>query len=202
MNESTRHLWWSASDEKRRMADEIYAEAVRTYREFGLPYIPSRLERECQYDFRLCSLVAYRMVTDIFAGADEWAGLSPEPWCLTLEYPYPSGPAGAPEWFPMQFAGTIGYDRLFRINRCAFSSPDSVIGFGKFAPGFELPFKILKGLKFIGRSGGWTFFKLDPESTDDMTAMLLLPLEKNFEIEFAHFPHDGEKRIIFRWIDS
>ena len=96
MKESTRHLWWSASDEKCRMADEIYAEAERTYREFGLPYIPSRLERECQYDFKLCSLVAYRMVTAIFAGADEWAGLSPDSWCLTLEYPYPSGPAGAP----------------------------------------------------------------------------------------------------------
>lgn len=112
------------------------------------------------------------------------------------------GPGGSAGVVAHAVRRTIGYDRLFRINRCAFSSPDSVIGFGKFAPGFELPFKILKGLKFIGRSGGWTFFKLDPESTDDMTAMLLLPLEKNFEIEFAHFPHDGEKQIIFRWIDS
>lgn len=39
------------------------------------------------------------------------------------------------------------------------------------------------------------------DSTDDMTGMLYSALEKDFTIEFAHFPHDGERLFVYRWGD-
>lgn len=97
----------------------------------------------------------------------------------------------------------MSFGHVFSINICAFSSDDSIIGFRNSE--YHLPqeyFKIIKGLRFVGTHENWTLFKLDVASTDDMTAMLYSALEKNFTIEFAHFPHEGGHRILFRWVDS
>lgn len=94
------------------------------------------------------------------------------------------------------------FGRVFSINHCAFSSPDSIIGFRNAEyDGPQEYFKVLKGLKFIGTHKNWVLFKLDSSSTNDMTGMLYSPLEKDFTIEFAHFPHDGERQFVYRWED-
>ncbi|MGN0223366.1 MAG: hypothetical protein ACI4AM_05000 [Muribaculaceae bacterium] len=104
---------------------------------------------------------------------------------------------------PIRYCGgNMCQGRWFSINHCAFSSPDSIIGFRNVE--YNAPqdmFKIFKGLKFIGTHGNWTLFKLDKDSTDDMTGLFYSPLEKDFTIEFAHFPHDAGHRVLFHWVD-
>ena len=109
----------------------------------------------------------------------------------------------AAEYFKDAAHGAAGpFGRVFAINHCAFTSPDSIIGFrnAEYSRPQEY-FKILKGLKYVGTVRNWVLFKLDRGSTDDMTGTLYSPLEKNFTIEFAHFPHDDDRRIIYRWED-
>lgn len=171
---------------KKQRADEIY-EYLKT--QLAIPYQP--ILDYCQNDFRLASLVAYRLAVDFFkdnishcAHPEELRRI--EPLLLPVNY----------------CGGDICFGRVFSINHCAFPSPDSIIGFRNSETTHPQEyFKILKGLKYIGCHNNWVFFKLDRSSTDDMTGMLYSPLEKNFTIEFAHFPHDGSRRFIYRWED-
>lgn len=171
---------------KQQKADEIYNE----YKKADiLPLLAHNLQNECQHDFKLCSLVAYRVMAAYYKMSENT--MFDEPKILNL-------------FKPIHYCGgDMSFGRVFSVNMCSFSSPDSIIGFRH--PQWDEPdtyFKIIKGLKYMSTLRNWTLFKLDGKSTDDMTAMLYLPLEKNFTIEFAHFPHDADRRILLRWIDS
>lgn len=172
---------------KKKKATEIY-EYLKSYKKEKIQFV-NILER-CQFDFKLASLVAYKLAVDTFL---ETVPILPV--AENLAHVEKS-------ILPVFYAGSIGFSRVFSINHCAFSSPDSIIGFRDAEK--KMPsnlFKILKGLKFIGTHDNWFLFKLDRDSTDDMTGMLATDLDKNFTVEFAHFPHHGERRVVYRWCD-
>ncbi|WP_301186907.1 hypothetical protein [uncultured Alistipes sp.] len=145
----------------------------------------------CQGDFRIASLVAYRAAAEYFKDAAHEDAYPEVMWHID------------PLYLPVRYCGgDMAFGRVFAINHCAFTSPDSIIGFrnAEYSRPQEY-FKILKGLKYVGTLRNWVLFKLDRDSTDDMTGTLYSPLEKNFTIEFAHFPHDADRRILYRWED-
>lgn len=173
---------------KKKKADEIYTDLIST------PLLKKSLRDilfRCQNDFKLSSLVAYKIAVAVFKDnvpmtpfAEELVDV--DDLILPVHY----------------CGGDMCFGRVFSINHCAFSSPDSIIGFRNSEyKGPQEYFKILKGLKLIGTHHNWVLFKLDRNSTDDMTGMLYSPLEKNFTIEFAHFPNNGERRFVYRWED-
>lgn len=186
-----------SAEEKRKKAEEIF-------NEFDKTYFPVDMPKACQEDFKMCSLVAYKLVKEFFDPkgkmdkdllASAWGGES-----------YLGMPLTGPEWLPIRYlAGNMCFGRVFSINLCAFPSKDSIIGMRDVKHSYPHPkeaFRILKGLKYIGDLKEWTLFKLDPASTDDMTAMLYTTHEKNFDLQFAHFPHEGGFRVLFFWVDS
>lgn len=165
--------------QKREKAEELYGR-------FGVSAVDM-----CQDDFKIASLIAYGAAADYYRDVRHH-DFNPDvlrrvsPFLLPVRY---SG-------------GDMCYGRVFAVNHCAFSSADSIIGFRDAENCWpQRHFKVLKGLKFIGCHENWVMFKLDRASTDDMTGMLYSPLEKNFTIEFAHFPHDASPRCVFRWLD-
>lgn len=185
------------AEEKRQKADEIF-------RDFSKMYLPRDMPEVCEHDFKMCSLVAYRLVKELYdsnsimdkdAIVSTWGGSSFLGWPLT-----------GPVWLPIRYlGGDMCFGRVFAFNICAFSSKDSIIGMRDVKYGNPHPkeaFRILKGLKYIGNYKEWTMLRLDPDSTDDMTAMLYTSHEKDFDIQFAHFPHEGGYRVLFHWIDS
>lgn len=174
-----------SQEAKKKKADEIYTEFTTPP-----PLFRNIIER-CQGDFKLASLVAYKIVVGVFMGNIPYS-----PFAEELEDIEKS-------ILPVHYCGgNMSFGRVFSINHCAFSSPDSIIGFRNSEDNQPQEyFKILKGLKLIGTHHNWVLFKLDRNSTDDMTGMLYSALEKNFTIEFAHFPHDGERRFVYRWED-
>lgn len=167
-------------DQKKKKAEEIF-------QKYGISSIEGRIE-----DYRIASLIGYKVAVGFYKDSipgtpfpEELAKINQ--LCLPIRY----------------IGGDMCFGRLFSINHCAFSSHDSIIGFrnSEYA-GPQQYFKIMKGLKYVGTLRNWVLFKLDRDSTDDMTGVLYSALEKNFTIEFAHFPHDSERRIIYRWEDS
>lgn len=173
-------------------------------------YLPFSFLRVCNYDFKTCSMAAYLPVKELYKSTDGNREREGEiiRYLGLISFDSDS-PIVGPGYLPVRFCTTVNYDLIFSINRCAFSSPDSIIGIKGIGcvPSFlngqkGALYRILKGMKFITIKDDWTFFKLDPETTDDMTAMIALQVEKNFEIEFAHFPHDSGPVTLFRWIDS
>ncbi len=186
-----------SSHEKRQKAEEIF-------NDFNKKYFPGDMPDFCQHDFKMCSLVAYKLVKELFSPdsnmnkqqiASSWDG----------EYNF-SRPLMGPNWLPIRYlGGNMDFGRVFAFNICAFSSKDSIIGMrdvNAAAPHPKEAFRVLKGLKYIGDYKEWTLFKLDQISTDDMTAMLYTCHEKNFDLQFAHFPHEGGYRVLFHWIDN
>lgn len=173
---------------KKKKADEIYAKLISPD-PFKEPL--QEILGRCQSDFKLASLVAYKIAVDLFK--DNVPG---SPFAEELDDVDKS-------ILPVHYCGgNMCFGRVFSINHCAFSSPDSIIGFRNSE--YDEPqeyFKVLKGLKLIGTHHNWVLFKLDRNSTDDMTGMLYSALEKDFTVEFAHFPHDGERRFVYRWAD-
>lgn len=197
-------------DEKRAEAEAIFQDCLNN--DIFLHDYLWVLERS-QHDFKTASLAAYLFASAMFnenynfcdnlkpkgttPGRDKIARLFDQP--IYDEH----RPIMAPYWAPVIYCGgNMVYGRVFSINHCAFSSHDSIIGFRNAEHGYPIEhYKILKGLKPAGVFDNWVLFKLDCNTTDDMTGMLYIPLEKNFTIEFAHFPHKGGKNIVFRWID-
>lgn len=177
-----------SSEAKKKKADEVYSE-LTSKSPFMIPL--HEILSRCQFDFKLASIVAYKLAVDAFKDnvptspfAEELAGI--EKSILPVYY----------------CGGNMCFGRVFSINHCSFSSPDSIIGFRNAE--YNAPqeyFKVLKGLKLVGTHHNWVLFKLDRNSTYDMTGMLYSALEKNFTIEFAHFPYDGERRFVYRWED-
>lgn len=173
---------------KKEKATEIYTELTSTST-FKIPM--KEILLRCQFDFKLASLVAYKLAVECFKDFVPTGPFAEELWDIERQI------------LPVYYCGgNMCFGRVFSVNHCAFSSPDSIIGFRNAEYGKPQEyFKILKGLKLIGTHHNWVLFKLDRNSTDDMTGMLYSALEKNFTIEFAHFPHDGERRFVYRWED-
>ena len=179
-------------------AYEKEAMAAELFRQYNEPPIMSktflhdsyRIMDICQNDFKLSSLLAYKIVADWFA--DEKAQFHS---CRLFKE--------NSIFLPVRYCGgDMCFGRVFAINHCAFSSADSIIGFrNSETDRSQEYFKIAKGLRYIGVHKNWTLFKLDKSSTDDMTGIIYSPLEKNFTIESAHFPYDSAERILFRWTD-
>ena len=146
------------------------------------------MNKVCQDDFKLCSLVVYWLTVNYLRDLNQEMYDVNKNWLKYLPVKY--------------CGGNMEFGRVFSINMCSFPSKDSIVGFrNKESETPQIHFKVLKGLDYIGTMENWTLFKLNPFSTDDMTAMLYSPLEKNFTIEFAHFPHDSYHRILYRWVD-
>lgn len=175
---------------KRKIAENVFNESK--------DHLPNDMMTVCQDDFKLCSLVGYKIVSAIYnvssSGTEEKAR-----FLKYLGLHDDRNPICRPLWAPVRYCGgNMEFGRVFAVNHCAFSSRDSIIGLKDTYS----EFRILKGLRHIGCLGEWRLFKLDPSTTDDMTGMLYTGHEKNFTIEFAHFPHEGGHRIVFRWEDS
>lgn len=197
-------------EEKRREAKSIFHECLNSDDYF---YSYEWIMKRCQHDFKTASLTAYLFASALYNEEisifdllkNKGVKSKKEKLIRMFEGGYDKqSPITAPYWAPVIYCGgNIEFGRVFSINHCAFSSHDSIIGFGNSESNYYPceDFKILKGLKYVGVSGGWTLLKLDKVSTDDMTGMIYLPLEKNFMIEFAHFPHKGGKNVVFRWED-
>ena len=173
-------------EQKKYIAERIFKDL-----DTPLPYDLQRIIDMCQNDLKLCSLVAYKIAVKMFKDPKYDAASSP------LYF------INNPAIMPVSYCGgNMSFGRVFAINHCAFSSPDSIVGFRNAEyRGPQEYFKISKGLKYVGTLDNWVLFKLDPRTTDDRTGILYSPLEKNFTIEFAHFPHDSGPRTIFRWLD-
>lgn len=150
-----------------------------------------RIIDACQGDMRLSSMVAYLVAADIFTEPKAQA------------YDYGVFDRGQAPVMPVSYCGgNMCFGRVFAVNHLAFSSPDSIVGFrNSECSEPQEYFKISKGLRLVGTLRNWVLFKLDASTTDDHTGILYSPLEKNFTIEFAHFPHDAGRRILFRWLD-
>lgn len=182
-------------------AEEKKREAEKIFQNFNKKYSPASMPEVCQSDFKMCSMVAYKLVRELYdlnskmdkeLIASTWGGFFGQPLM-------------GPEWLPIRYiGGNMCFGRVFAFNICAFSSKDSIIGMRDVKhtqPYYPDGFRILKGLKYIGNYDEWNLFKLDPSSTDDMTAMLYTNHEKNFDLQFAHFPHEGGYRVLFYWVD-
>lgn len=180
-------------EEKRAKAEELFSE-YSSGDIFPREYLdsPERIESLCQGDFKLCSLLAYKVAAWIFE--------QPEAQAFDFKLFCRNNQAF---FVPVRYCGgDMCFGRVFAINHCAFSSPDSIVGFRDAERSWPQEyFKVAKGLRYVGTHDNWSLFKLDGSSTDDMTGVLYSPLEKNFTIEFAHFPHDGEPKVLFRWVD-
>lgn len=184
--------------------EEKKKKAKKLFHDFAETYPCSQLMQACQEDFKLCSLVGYRLIAELYDEKNRIHNPDTIASLLGWDKFYHDVPICDPIWVPVRYCGgNMEFGRVFAINHCAFSSKDSIIGFGS-SDAICPPngFKILKGLKHVGSYKGWILFKLDPTTTDDMTGMLYSTLEKNFTIEFAHFPHDASPRILFHWEDS
>lgn len=186
---------------KRELVRKLFDELKEQCR-----YLPDNyVRKECGYDFRTLSMFAYLMMADRYALPGERV-YSPGYvdrilGCKGDEH----APLIGPDFLPVRYSGSIGYDRIFSINRYAFTSPDSIFGIRAMNSSMPMDhclYDMLKGMSECGTLKNWNLFKLDPLKTDDGTAMILLRLEKNFDLEFAHFPHDGGPVVLFRWIDS
>lgn len=187
-------------------SQKIY-EAESIFASLGKRFPHENLLSRCGYDFKTCSMVAYMLAAELYA-AESGRAHAPEDirnWLeLSPDYDY-HAPLIGPLFLPVRYCGNIKWERIVAFNRCAFSSSDSIIGIKNADSNFPLPcelYTVLKGLTKIEDIKGMTLFKLDPATTDDMTAMLALHLEKNFTLEIAHLPHDASPRILFRWEDS
>lgn len=152
-----------------------------------------RFFEDCQADFKLASLVGYQVAAHFFKEHRPY-----EPFAMELRQIDPM-------LLPVRYCGgNMCFGRVFSINHAAFSSSDSIVGFRNGDNATPVPqeyLRVLKGLKYFGTYKNWTLFKLDRDSTDDMTGALYTPLEKNFTVQFAHFPHDAERRLIYSWED-
>lgn len=185
-----------SAEEKRQKAKEIF-------NDFNKKYFPKDLPNYCQHEFKMCSMVAYKLVKELF---DPNSKMDKEHITSTWGgQPYFGWPLTGPNWLPIRYVGgDMCVGRVFAFNFCAFTSKDSIIGMrdSHTQPHNKEGFRILKGLKYIGDYNEWNLFKLDPDSTDDMTAMLYTNHEKNFDLQFAHFPHEGGYIVLFDWSDS
>lgn len=182
-------------ESKKKLVEEIFKDCNN--------FFLSDLMNRCQDDFKLCSLVGYKLVAAIydptFLNEDQ-----KRVFMRFFNLHDDQSPIMGPLWVPVRYCGgNMAFGRVFAFNHCAFSSKDSIVGLRDRGIDPSYPsFKILKGLRYIGHYNDWAMFKLDPSSTDDMTGMLYTLHEKNFTIEFAHFPHEGGHRTLFRWEDS
>lgn len=187
------------STQKEQVARELF-------RQLEIDYLPFDPLRVCGYDFRVCSLVAYMLATELFLPSSKRTHPieAVEEWLNVKDF-RETNPLTAPIYLPVRYAGPIGYDRIFIINRCSFLSADALIGIRNSECGSSIPDslrKIIKGLKDTGLCyNNWSIYRLDPTSTDDMTAVLALRVEKNFSLEFAHFREATAPEVIFRWVD-
>ena len=186
--------------EKEKIANEIF-------RTLEIDYLPYDLLRACGYDFRVCSRVAYMIAEDLFM--PEHDRMHPREVLIhRLGLPDfdPQRPLSGPIYMPVRYAGHIGWERIFVINRCAFPSSESLVGVRDSEsrnPLADSLIRVMKGLKDTGLCyAGWKLYRLDPIATDDMTAMIALGLEKNFTLEFAHFSEGEKPKVLFRWEDS
>ncbi len=141
----------------------------------------------CQGDFRTASMVGYELAVKIY----DQKQTNLKFWVTGTD-----GLAPYPLWMPARYCGgNMVFGRVFAINHCALSSPDSIVGVRCDTGYVEcMP---LKGLIPFGRHNEWSLFKLDPASTDDKTGMFYCALEKDFTLEIAHFPNGAPRRIIF-----
>lgn len=175
-----------ATAQKRAVAERIFREEGSFCRNSL-----GRIISDCQGDMRLSSMLAYLVAADIFADPEAQA------------FDFRVFDLSLPPLMPVSYCGgNMCFGRVFAVNHLAFSSPDSIVGFRNAECSMPQEyFKISKGLRLVGTLRNWVLLKLDAATTDDHTGILYSPLEKNFTVEFAHFPHDAERRILFCWED-
>lgn len=129
--------------EKKKAAEDIFNQ----FRDF----LPFDMMDACKQDFKLCSLVGYKLATAIYAesplGSEE-----KERFFRLLDISGDRNPICRPLWAPVRYCGgNMEFGRVFAVNHCAFSSRDSIIGLKDTYS----EFRILKGLRHIGCLGEW-----------------------------------------------
>ena len=177
--------------EKRDVAEGIFQLIVDRHLGYN-----NGLYDVCQGDFKTLSLLAYKLAVDAFDDHQP-PKITNDDLQMLLKLPTSNISIGLPVFMPAKYCGgNMEFGRLFAVNLCAFSSPDSIVGL-RVDKKYPNECRVVKGLKHLGVQGTWNLFKLDPASSDDMTAMLYSSLEKDFYVEIAHFPHDSARRIVY-----
>lgn len=87
---------------------------------------------------------------------------------------------------------------LFQINMLCFVDPAPLIGILEM-PDTDTMYPT-KGMTEVGRNGMWRLFRLSPDLSDDMTALIVKPDTGDVKVEFAHFatPDDKSPEMIYR----
>lgn len=191
--------------------DALAGWIVANYLKNGSATLESVIER--QADLRFCSLICLHLSLAIFSssGADMFASLRNAGEAMGYRLvPQPSGRladtrtnaiVAAPAKY-RGFGATLNNPdargHLFQINMLSFVRPNSLIGILE-APERDTIYPV-KGLREKGSRGPWRLFELDPELSDDCTALLIKPDKGDVRVEFAQFlsMDDLDYKIFYR----
>lgn len=189
--------------------DILARKLVSDYISLHTPTIGFLLER--MLDIRLCSLITYHLCTELF-GSYGTTFLRDNPELGTILgmrlLPMPSlrladtsgtGIFPAPVKFrgfgyPVTSPGHTGHQ--FQINLCAFAEPHPRLAVTDWKGG---NFEPVKGLKHIGTDDKWEIFEVNPNLTDDMTAILIDDNRDKVQVEVCHILPDGTMPMIYRF---
>ncbi|MDE6303806.1 MAG: hypothetical protein K2M01_03175 [Paramuribaculum sp.] len=159
--------------------------------------LPSLLMR--QFDMRLCSMTTYYLMLDLFGNVgdtfvEQYAEVI-EALNLKLRL-FPSGRlsevgTSAAACMPASYRGfgspiydssVIGH--LFRINLSAFDTINPLIGIQDWTSDDNLI--TIKGMRPAGKHNQWKLFELDPNLTDDCTALLVVDTKTDLQLEMIN----------------
>lgn len=185
-----------AVDEKHKR--ELAFKLAKGYVEWGDPFVIQILER--MVDVRMCSLIGYNLAVALFeSGGASVAEQHPEILQLmNLDLTLTAGRTVIDHSFVTSFLMPVKYrgyghpvnsrdnlGHLFQVNLCSFPVDSMYIGYKDNHDG---DLNVMKGLVSEGYNNGWRIYRLDPDTTDDMTAVFTVDsLLPDRLIEICHY---------------
>ena len=191
--------------------DALASWIVKAYFQNGSSTLESVLEREA--DIRFCSLLSYHISKLIFGASGSALASRVANITESMGYRLAEQRSGrladtrahANMSVPVKYRGygsTLNNPdargHLFQINMLCFVDRNPLIGVHEM-PDTDSIYPT-KGMKEAGRNGLWRLFRIDPELSDDMTALMVNPDSGDVKEEFAHFssPDDKAPAMIYR----
>lgn len=179
------------------------------YLEWGDRIVVQVLER--LLDVRLCSMITYRLAVALFdvGGAavlerrPELERLMNMDLSVTAARNVIDHSFDTRLMMPVRYCGYghpvnsrehLGH--LFQVNMCSFSSASRIIGYRDNHDG---DIEIIKGMVKEGNAGGWHLYRLDPDMSDDLTAIFTVAsVLPDRLIEVCHFKEE-DTPVIYRF---
>lgn len=191
--------------------DKLAGWIVGNYLRNGSATLRSVLERKA--DVRSCSLICRHMAEAIFSsyGPDIFENIKAE--VEAMGYHLEAQRSGrladtrslASTVTPVKYKGfgsTLCYPsyrgHLFQINMLSFVEKKPIVGILETTS--SNPSEIIKGGKEVATRGPWRLIQLNPELSDDMTALIVKPEKEDIKVEFAYFSsvNDIDFKMIYR----